>query len=351
VHPDPTDAAAALPHGRPDYFPPAGGRYEVKPGLVRFGRELGGGEADGHVFQLDGTFPAYRRAKLAARQERLGKYFQTCTLSPAVRGAVCRFIARRLAAEHPTQFRFTGDVLDCALTGERLHFDAHFDLRSVDGVTARPPYACGFDALASQVQEDLAVVTAPPGARSTRPKNRVRYPQSHWLAAVHLSFPNAWAAEDKIDGTFATIHEPVVGMEQMNRQADAMVDAMLKATDGLVRFAWGVTSDDELNHHPEPPPGVRRAAGFDPARPRAFLRVERQTIWGLPEASSALFTIRTYLYDCDQVRQDPPRRDALVAALQSMSPASAAYKGLASSRQQLLGWLRSVPSPSGRGLG
>jgi hypothetical protein len=327
VKPDRALSATALPTGRPDYFPLAGGRYEVKPGLVRFGRPLGGGEADGHVFQLDATFAEYRRAKLAARRERLGKYFLTSEFSPQVRNAICRFIVGRLTTEHPALFDIADDVLACALTGERLAFDSDFELRSVESTdSVQPPYACAFDALASQVQEDLAVVTASPD-------------ESHRLSAIHLCFPNAWAAEDKIGRTFAAIHEPVAGMEQMNRQADSLVDTMLGATDGLVRFAWGVTWDDELNHHPQPPTFARRAARFDPVNPRAFLRVERQTIWGFPEVSSALFTIRTYSYDCADVRRDPDRRDALISALQTMSAESAAYKGLAASRNALVEWL------------
>src|SRR3954471_19369461 len=92
VNADSVSFAGLLPNRRPDYFPPAAGRYEVKPGLVRFGKPLGGGESDGHVFQFDATFPTYRRGKLAARQERLGKYFQTDRLSADAQAAVCRFV-------------------------------------------------------------------------------------------------------------------------------------------------------------------------------------------------------------------------------------------------------------------
>jgi hypothetical protein len=294
--------------------------------LIRFGKPLGGGEADGHVFQLDATFPRYLRAKLAARAERLGKYFQTSALSCDVRRRVCRFIVDRLVTEHPSLFQFRNGVLECALTGERLDFDPEMELRSVKtSEPITPAYICALDALATQVQEDLAVVSASP--------------RSHWLSALHLCFPNAWAAEDKIGRTFALIHEPVAGMEAMNRQSDALVETMLNATDGFVRFAWGVTWDDELNHHPQAPPDAKRARRFDPAAPRALLRVERQIIWGFPEVSSALFTIRTYLYDCAEIRRDAPRRDALVAALRSMSPESAAYKGIIESRDELVKWL------------
>jgi hypothetical protein len=103
-----------------------------------------------------------------------------------------------------------------------------------------------------------------------------------------------------------------------------------------VRFAWGVTFDDELNHHPNRP-----KTPFDPANPRAFLRVERQTIWGFPRVGAALFTIRTYLYDCNELRRDPATRDPLVSALRTMPPASLKYKGIAPYADALIAWLTS----------
>jgi hypothetical protein len=112
---------------------------------------------------------------------------------------------------------------------------------------------------------------------------------------------------------------------------------MVNATDGLVRFAWGVTFDDALNHHPDHP-----RTPFDPRRPRAFLRVERQTIWGFPSVAAALFTIRTYLYDCDALRRDPATRDPLVSALHTMPEASRRYKGL-SDADGVIAWLEAAP--------
>jgi hypothetical protein len=320
-------SATVLPHVLPDYFPPAVGRYEVKPGLLRFGKPLGGGEADGHVFQIDATFPRFRANKLTARAERLDKYVRQHQLEPAVERVVGGFIVGRLVAEHPEHFTLDHDTLTCGLTGERLHFDSDVGLAGVEtSVAVAPPYRSTLDALAVQVQEDLAVVSTNAGGR-------------HWLSALHVCAPNHWAPADKIGRAFATVHEPVAGMDQMNRQGDHLVRVMLAATEGLVRFAWGITWDDVLNHHPDPPADPGRAAAFDAARPRAFLRVERQTIWGLPQVGAALFTIRPYLYDVADIRRDPTRRQNLSSAIKSMSAASLAYKGLAASRDPLLRWL------------
>jgi dimethylamine monooxygenase subunit A len=319
--------AVALPHELPDYFPPAVGRYEVKPGLVRFGKPLGGGEKDGHVFQLDATFPLFRANKLAARRERLDKYLRTHRFDPAVERVVSNFIVARLITEHPEHFTLNRGMLSCALTRERLHLDGNFQLGRVETAEpVEPPYRSALDALAMQVQEDLAVVSADSSGR-------------HWLSALHVCAPNHWAPADKVGRTFAAIHQPVAGMEQMNRQGDDLVRMMLEATEGLVRFAWGVTWDDVLNHHPDAPPDTGRVAAFDPGRPRAFLRVERQTIWGFPEVRAALFTIRPYLYDLAEIRRDPGRRENLSSAIKSMTAASLAYKGMAASRDALLRWL------------
>ncbi len=288
----------------PDYFPPAIGRYEVKPGLFRFGKPLGGGEADGHVFQIDSSFPRYRQTKLESRAERLGKYFRVRDLAPETERAVVTFIVDRLIHEHPDLFALDGRVLRCALTGDRVLLDD----------------ATAFDTLASQVQEVPAIVSVKD--------------DQHWISALHICFPNFWAPEEKIGASFAAIHEPVAGMEQMNRQSGDLVNVMLNATDGLVRFAWGITSDDELNHHPDKP-----SSSFDPANPSAFVRVERQTVWGFPNLGAALFTIRTYFHDCALIRRDTQRRASLIAALRSMSPASLAYKRLDNTRDELIHWL------------
>jgi hypothetical protein len=275
------------------YFPLESGRYEVKPGLFKFGADFGNGEADRHVFQFDDEFPRYHAAKLAARAERLSKYFCTHDYRPETARRIHRFIAEAASRSRPAS----------------------------NDIPHEGP-APTLDDLALCVPEDLAVIQRD-GAR-------------HWLAAIHLCFPNHWAAEDKIGRTFAEIHAPVAGIEPIQRQADRLVDAMIRATTGRVRFAWGIATDTELNHHPDNPRGRR----FDPKQPRAYLRIERQTIWGFPDVDASLFTIRTYFEDIATLPAE--RRAKVISAIESMSPAALQYKGLAASRDDLLAWLRTL---------
>jgi len=312
------------------YFPAASGIYDVKPGLVPLGTDMGNGDRDGQVFQFDEGFADYRRAKLAARSERLGKYYQTRDFGAEVMAAVCGFAARRLAEEHAERFALEEGgaemALRCAPTGETLRFDG--DMQKVEGGDVAPAYVDPFDALASQVQEDLAVVRRVDGR--------------DWTCAIHLCSPYRWTAEEKIGLDFVTMHLPVPGMENFRRPG--MVNVMVQRGP-LVRFVWELTTDRRLNHHREPPPGVDPEAWkerpFDAADPRLFLRVEREVVWSFPEQEAALLAVRVYFRDGEEIRNDPELSGPLCAAIESMSPESLAYKGLAQSRDDILGWLRS----------
>jgi len=312
----------ALP-APPFYFPLRHGRYDVSPGLTKLGKDHGGGPADTLVFQLDNTFERFREAKRPAwRLRQFARHGLEHDLRPAVASTVARFIATRLVAEHSGNFTLECNlagacVLHCRLSGESLPFGQ--DMR----LAVQGRHLSALDALAHQVQEDLAIVSTSPDGK-------------HWLSFLHVCLPNGWAPEEKIGRSFAAVHAPVAGMADMNARGGDFVKVMVRATDGLVRFAWGVTFDDELNHHPCLP---RRP--FDPQRPRAFLRVERQTIWGFPRMGAALFTIRTYLYDLADLRRDPLTRAPLVEALRTMPAESLKYKGIAPHTEALLAWLTS----------
>jgi hypothetical protein len=321
----------ALPSIAARYFPPASGKYEVKPGLAPLGKDFGNGAADGLIFQVDAGWHEYRAAKEQARAERLDKYYQIREFSPEVAGTVCRFIARRLSEEHP-EFFFLDEsggeaALTCALSGEELRFDQ--EMQRVAGGNIAPAYADPFDALASQVQEELAVVRRVQGR--------------DWAAAIHLCFPHRWTAEQKIGLDYVTMHRPVPGIAPFLKPG--MVTNMV-LHGPLTRFVWELTTDSRLNHHPEPPPGIDPAAWkhrhFDPKAPQLFLRVEREVFWSFPDLEAALMAIRTSFWDGEEIRKDATLRQPLCAAIESMSPEALCYKGLAESRDDILAWLRSA---------
>lgn len=319
------------------YFPIEKGIYEVAPGLKSLGTPMGNGAADAKIFQFDDQFQIYRDNKLAGRQERLSKYFVTSDYTTEVSSAVNRFLVHKLCEESPDLFRWeessVGGTLHCTLTQETIELDSHYELKACSGVQ----YASALDALCSQLQEDLAICSKSPDGRD-------------WLSALHLFSPSHWAAEDKIGKNFFQVHAPIPGIDKINRSAAALVDAMIYKGP-YVRFVWGFGTDNRLNHHPLPPPGWNasewKGRSFRPEAVQEgnspfILRYERQVIHGLPHVNAAVFTIRVYFTDGEEIRRNPRERELLRSGLLSMNKESRAYKGLSQCMDQVVGWLNAV---------
>ena len=319
-----------------DYFPIERGRYDVSPGLFQFGADFGNGARDQKLFQIDQEFDRYRQNKLEARREDLTKYYCIERFARAESRSLASFIVTRLTKEYPKYFSMTwaGETLElaCGLTGERLLFDDDYNLVETESASPEvtPVYVSALDALASQVQEDLTVISARSGGE-------------HWVSGIHACAPNYWSPAEKIGQSFADVHAPVAGMQQTNRAQQAMVDAMI-FKGPYVRFTWGLTTDRYLNHHPNPAPGhdpaLWHGRRFSLQAPQLYLRTERQVSWGFPEIGCALFTIRTYLTNCATLRKDPNKKNNLIAAIEGMDDTQLAYKGLADQASDILGWLR-----------
>ncbi|BAZ05776.1 heme-dependent oxidative N-demethylase family protein [Calothrix sp. NIES-3974] len=326
--------ADSIPH-TPRYFPLHQGRYEVKPGMYRFGYDFGNGDGDRHLFQIDASFDFYHQTKLTARRENLYKYFQTCNYADNINREVIKLIVSRLLSEYPQYFHRedlpTGDfALHCLLTQETLNFDQQGFLKTVSPANPIPKYTYGLDAIACQIQEDVTVICRHPDTGQ------------NWVSAIHLCFPNHWSAAAKIGQDFTTIHQPVAEIAPINRRADSLVKGMIYGQP-MVRFAWGISTDTYLNHHPEPAPGFDAqfwsGRRFCLDQPQLYLRIERQVIWGLPQVHAALFTIRTYFRDCAVICQDIHLRNQLISAIKSMSQESLIYKGLSVSKGDICRWM------------
>lgn len=322
---------------KPDYFPLNNGRYEVKAGLYRFPCDFGQATLDQQVFQLDYEFSTYRAEKLKARAESLEKYYRCEGYSRATATAINQFIIQRLLHEHPQVFQLEKQrnklLLHCQHSQEALVFNYDYELLDVLGkFPVMPNYQDGLDALAGQLQEDISVVSLDDTGRDR-------------ITALHLCFPNHWATEDKIGRGFTAVHAPVPGMEKINQNINPLLSTALHKGP-YVRFAWGVATDNFLNHHPIPPQKTDRenwhGRAFDPQKPELFLRIERQILTGFPDHRCILFTIRTYFHDIKSLRSEPEKMKNLITALSSMNQASQNYKGLIKDCPAILTWLKDM---------
>lgn len=286
------------------------GAYTTAPGLTSSLKAEG---RERLVFQIDQQYQHYIDNKKLCRAEDISKYYVEYNLTPQARTCANRFIAAQLLTEYPQQF--SGRATDAGLqlknsvTGE--------EIISTDWTMAGSGYMSLFDALCSQVQEDVAVV---------------QFSQEDYVAAVHLCAPNHWSPRDKVGKPFYAVHAPVPSMERTLQHYQKMLASVVASPHASMRFAWGIATDDRLNHHPEPPPGIDHAqwAGRrHHADSTWFVRSERQCLVGFPEANAFMFTIRTYHYPVDELTGF--EKEKLLSALRSMSAESLRYKGLANS--------------------
>ncbi|MDO6430846.1 DUF3445 domain-containing protein [Flavitalea sp. BT771] len=276
------------------YLPFLDGQYSTAPGFVSMSNA---NPADQAVFQLDYQYHTYLNNKFECRKESIGKYYLEKDLYPGTLTAVNKLLAGQLVKEYSADF---------VLTEQKGHFIFH---NKITGGTLEwkndwmaiehRSYISLFDALASQVQEDIAICQV---------EN-----ERDWLAAIHLSAPNHWSAAEKIGKPFAALHLVLPAMEK----------------GPFIRFAWDISTDERLNHHPMPPPGALltdwQSRSVEDNNSKIYLRVERQVIVGILSCNAFMYTIRTYFYDIDELQADD--KMALLKAVESMAPPFSGYKG------------------------
>ncbi len=281
------------------------GKYTTLPGLKVLDKEQS--EWDRKIFQIDDQYDRYLQNKKSCREEGIQKYYKESNLLEKTIHLVNQFMLDHLTQEYPEIFELNNQQLINKRTSEKI------DLNSV---SSSGSYLSVFDALCSQVQEDLAVFQLTD--------------TGEYLSAIHLCSPNFWSPGDKIGKPFDQIHLPVADMEQTLKHYPAMLKSVVEKTGPFTRFAWGVGTDNRLNHHPEPPVGMAtedwQGRKLSTENDPLFLRVERQNLIGFPEVNAFLFTIRTYFYEVEHL--DSEEKKQLGKAIQSMSSAALAYKGL-----------------------
>jgi hypothetical protein len=228
-----------------------------------------------------------------------------------------------------------GDEILARVAGWAFPADprAPFSLRALrpdavpvlDWIASRPPAERPLHALALALQEDLAWMEAAPGEPA-----RARL--------LHVCFPSGWDPAAKIGRDFASIHAPVADAELLQSSALALSRA-LTSQGPFVRFVWTVAPDGARPRHPADAPAP---AAVDATSP--WFRCERQVSLPMPpgaagDAAAALFLIRLHLAPLADAAHTPERLATLRAALDSMSPATLAYKGLDARLDALRRWL------------
>lgn len=293
------------------YLPFLNGRYEVAAGFKQL-------LPDQKIFEIDVNYSSYLQQKQNQRTESLTKYYPQHFLTTDEQFVVSEAMLKKMALEYPNFFHYKNARFQNKLISKNFE---HLEIK----IAHENPenYRDLFDAACSQVQEDCAIWKLSEFGGT--------------LAAIHLCFPNHWAAAEKINNKFNHIHSPVANFQKLAKAAPAL-EKQICSKGPLVRFAWGIATDNELNHHPE---NKFKGRDFDEKNPTLFVRVERQTTTPFPEHNLSLFTIKTYFLNC-ATDLNSLELKALFDAIESMDEAAQAYKGITHSRILILNWLKTL---------
>ncbi len=310
------------------------------------------------VFHIDNDYHRYVQNKRLCKKENPQKYFCQSDFRVETKRAVNQYLLGQLLKEYPAFFKITptisGQSFRNLITNEQFSIcpAASSTLNDQSNGSNRPNASIGksgtgsdlgsipsaghgdpchdmsshglFDALCMQVQEDVAVWQFDVGR--------------DWLAAVHLSAPNYWSAEEKVGKNFSSVHEPVPEMDKLKKHYRPMLEAIIGKDETFTRFGWGIATDDRLNHHPSAPGNVIFSEwygrNFNDEPDSCFIRVERQNLIGIKAANALIFTIRTYFYALADLSGE--EKMALAKALRSMSEKTLEYKELSGKLYSLL---------------
>lgn len=311
-----------------EFHPWATGTFDARPGLHKLLAD-----SEPRHFLLDDRLERFLANKREVRLSgALHHHYLSAALHPALRRAAQETIAATLEREWPQVFAWESStrVFFNRLLGWTARLEPSGEVAILRRESAPLAHLAqiepvdALDFLAVNVPEDLAIWRRDPASGA------------EWLALLHVCAPEHWDPRAKIGRPFAEVHQPVADIAPTSAASPRLARAAIEQGPFL-RFAWGVARDEEPNRHPDViPPGLRSR----PLLPeQLFLRVERQTLLGLPEADAAIFTIRPYWYRLADVARSAERRRQLAAALRSMSDAALRYKGLTGLRDPLVAWL------------
>lgn len=268
------------------------GKFKIAAGL----RPLG----NNPIFQEENDLEFYLENKRLARQEGESKYY------PPTQG---------LSSD---EMELIGKVLQTQILKDLPHysFDKSFPAR--DEV----------DFFISQVPEDFSMWK--------------KESNKEWLALIHLSAPNHWAAADKIGKSFFEVHSPVPHIDPISKVAIKLFDQVVQKG-AVERFAWGLSTDKRLNHHPHPPADIPleqwKGRSFDPLNPELYIRLERQTLF--PFSNTLLgFTIKTTFISVFSL--PPEERISIKNCIMDMDDKLLHYKGLLKDKENILNWINSL---------
>ncbi len=154
---------------------------------------------------------------------------------------------------------------------------------------------------------------------------------------MHVCFPTGWDPAEKFRQSLGVIHQPVADGERLMKATQNLTVAMVNKGP-FVRYVWTLSPTPQLSLHPlvKPHQSYERAATID----QVYFRCERQITIPIAQLNRACFLIRVFVAPVTIVANSQERRYILRDALNSMSAASVAYKGIGNLIAPVINWIQ-----------
>lgn len=156
---------------------------------------------------------------------------------------------------------------------------------------------------------------------------------THRLIGGVVCFPSAWALREKLGRPMSEVHEPVPGLNDGLARNIETFFARQEPGTVWIRENANYSRDAELNHLPSRP---RRPLDATITVEEFFIRLEHQLLLKLSRSGSILFGIRVEVVPLTHLLRDRDATARLARLLSTMSPAAAAYKGVAAAQSKLV---------------
>jgi len=301
-----------LPHPQL-YFPVSKNAFSFQTGLKTLAK-------NDKVIQIDSEYHRYFQNKRTKKGVCYHQFVQRKKLKPEIEKATCKYLIDTLLKNYPDFFSQTVHLNEIHLTNnitmETLKFNLNYDFLS----STKHEYQDAMDALVSQMQEDMSIVTLDD--------------DSDKICYLHLCAPNFWSAEEKIGKSFSNAHQSVPGMDKINRQHRSL-NSLLSNSGPFERFTWGLTSNINLSQHPNET--ITDSRNLIDAT-TIYLRIERQVTAPFEKYNAYLFFIRTYFRRLQSL--NPDEKGRLANSLNTMPDDIAEYKGISQQVIQIIDRIR-----------
>ena len=252
-------------------------------------------------FQYGIDFDSFLQNKINARKLPIEDFYQN-KLSKEQVAPIIRWLLKTLTEQNPIlniwDRCLENPLINDGKYAEEVLWDTNLELISPWH------YVDLFDAIASQVVEDFAVITFDPATGKDE------------ATLLHLFAPSDWSTDWAFEKSFGEIHEKVKrgNGNLVMQNPGAMVQ-------GLIRFPEPVQRVGSISFRPSNL--VNRHLKYVPPdvwtwgpEQNAFVRFERQVMVPFPEINSFLLIIRSYYNDL----LNPKRTPAAIKALDNLSP-------------------------------